>query len=157
MTIIFYAVLNVLALYFFIKKKKNLHILEILVYWMISSYLFQNFSALCYMNFKTIIIPDQLSYAFAHFINRIVLIPLLMVTFLHFFLTTSSNLKKLLLMIIFIILFSGLEWLADFLGVFKHVHWQLWWSFSFWFACLLVLIGFMKFFRKILFKGGFYV
>lgn len=157
MILFFYAVLNLIAIYFFSKKKKNLHILEIFAYWMVSSYLYQNFSALCYMNFKTIIIPDRLSVEFSHFLNRIVLFPLVMVTFLDFYLMILTNLKKLLLIIGFVFVLAGLEWLADFLGVFKHVHWQLWWSFSFWLSSLLVLIGFMKFFRNILYKGRLYI
>jgi hypothetical protein len=154
MILIFYLIVNVLTIYFFIKMKKRLHILEILVYWMFSSYLFQNFSALCFMNFKTLIIPDKFTNEFAHFINRIVLYPALMVTFLQFFIILNSHLKKLFLLAGFIILLAGIEWLSDLLGVMNHVHWQLWWSFTFWLVALVVLIGLMKFFRNILYIGG---
>lgn len=154
MILIFYLIVNVLTIFLFIKMKKRLHILEILVYWMFSSYLFQNFSALCFMNFKALIIPDKLTYEFAHFINRIVLYPAIMVTFLLFFVILNSHLKKLFLLAGFIILLTGLEWLSDLLGVMKHVHWQLWWSFTFWLIALVVLIGLMKFFRNILYIGG---
>lgn len=60
MILLSYIVLNLIVLFLFIKKKKNLHILEILIYWMVASYLFQNLSALCYMNFKTLLIPEKL-------------------------------------------------------------------------------------------------
>lgn len=153
MILFFYVVLNMIAVFLFIKKKKTLHILEIIVHWMVASYVFQNFSALCYMNFKTLIIPDRLSYELTHVLNRIVLYPVLMVTFLHYLLIFRTYLKKLLLMISFMFLFVGLEWLEDFLGVLIHAHWRIWWSFSFWSAALLVLIGFMKLFREFLFKG----
>ncbi|NWQ39585.1 hypothetical protein MLOOGBEN_02585 [Bacillus sp. EB106-08-02-XG196] len=154
MILIFYLIVNVLTIFLFIKMKKRLHILEILVYWMFSSYLFQNFSALCFMNFRTLIIPDKLTYEFAHFINRIVLYPAIMVTFLQFFIILNSHLKKLILLGGLIILLTGLEWLSDLLGVMNHVHWQLWWSFTFWLIALVVLIGLMKFFRNILYIGG---
>lgn len=153
MVLFFYVLVNVIAVCLFIKKKKQLHILEIIIYWMVGSYLFQNFSALCYMNFKTILIPDNLPYELTHFLNRIVLYPMVMVTFLHFLLILNTHLNKLLLITNFVLLLVGLEWLADFSGVLVHVHWQIWWSFAFWLAALLVLIGFMKFFRKILYKG----
>jgi hypothetical protein len=153
MILFFYFAVNVIATYLFIKIKKRLHILEIIVYWLLGSYIFQNYSALCYMNFKTLIIPDKLSYELSHFLNRTVLYPILMVTFLHFHLILSTHIKKLLLLIGFILLLTGLEWLADILGVIKHVHWQTWWSFSFWLAALVLLIGNMKLFRKILYKG----
>jgi hypothetical protein len=153
MTLLFYLVLNLVALILYIRKNKNLHILEIMVYWMFGSYLFQNFSALCYMNFKTLIVPNVLSLEIAHFLNRINLFPLLMVIFLDFFIMIKQLIKKILLFIGFLFLFLALEWLADFLKILIHVHWRVWWSFSYWILILLVLIGIMKIFRKILYKG----
>ena len=157
MVLFFYIILNMLALFLFIRKKKMLHILEIIIYWLISSYLYQNFSALCYMNFKTLVIPDKLSYEFSHVLNRIILFPVLMVTFLHFFLIFTTNLKKLLLMISFMTILTAMEFLADYLGVLIHVHWKIWWSFSYWLGTLCVLIVFMKIFRRILYKGDWHV
>jgi hypothetical protein len=154
MILLFYVLLNAVAVYLFLKKKQKLHILETLVYWMVGSYLFQNFSALCYMNFKTLMIPDKLSYEYAHFLNRTVLFPLLMVTFLHFFLQLRTHMKKFLLIISFLFLFVGLEWLSDFSGVLIHVNWRMWWSYSYWLTVLLMLIAVMKLFRKILYKGA---
>jgi hypothetical protein len=154
MILLSYFVLNLLVVLLFIKKKKNLHILEILIYWMVASYLFQNLSALCYMNFKTLLIPEKLELELAHFLNRTILFPILMVTFLHYYLTFWSRLKRGLLLLTFMFLLVGLEWLADLLGVISHVNWRIWWSFSFWMTTLLVLVSFLNFFRKILYKGG---
>ncbi|WP_442598436.1 hypothetical protein [Neobacillus sp. D3-1R] len=153
MILFFYIILNVMVIILFSKMKKYLHSLEILVYWLISSYVFQNFSAFCYMNFKTIDIPEVFSLEFAHFINRIILYPALMVAFLQYFLMLSSRFKKLLFIISSVLLLTGLEWLSDFLGVIKHIHWHFWWSPVFWLAGLLFLISFMTIFRKLLFKG----
>jgi len=154
MILVFFIVLNTILFSLFIIKKKRLHILEILVYWLIATYLYQNFSALCYMNFKTLIIPDKLTFELSHFVNRIILFPLFMVTFLHYYLVFNTTLKRILLTGSFIILLSGLEWLSDYLGVLIHVNWQIWWSPSFWLAVLMVLIGVMTLFRKMLRKGG---
>jgi hypothetical protein len=121
---------------------------------MVSSYLYQNYSALCFMNFKTIEITEDIIYELSHFLNRIVLFPVIMVTFLHTYLIINSFLKKLLLFVFYIILFVILEWLSDFLGVFNHSNWELWWSFAYWLSALMALIGFMNFFRKILYKKG---
>jgi hypothetical protein len=153
MIITYFILLNIIGVFLFIKTKKNLHIIEIFVYWLVSSYLFQNLSALCYMNFNTLIIPEKLSFELSHFLNRTVIYPIFMVTFLHYFLTLKSIIKKLLLFIYFISLLVGIEYIEHLSGVLIHVHWKLWWSFTFWLAALLVLIGFMKFFRRILYKG----
>ncbi|MEH7438763.1 hypothetical protein V7182_14930 [Neobacillus drentensis] len=154
MVLFFYIVLNVLALFLFIKKKKMLHILEIIVYWMISTYLYQNFSAICFMNFKTLIVPEKLSLEFSHFLNRTILFPIIMVIFLHFFLILTTNWKKFLLFGSFVFFLTGLEYLSDLLGVLIHKHWRVWWSFAYWVATLSVLLVCMRFFRRILYKGG---
>lgn len=155
MVLIYYAALNVIALFLFFKYgRKNLHILEVMVYWMVSTYLFQNFSALCYMNFKTIIIPEKLSIEFSHVLNRIVLYPIVMVTFLNFYLFSVTFVKKFLLILFFVLLLAGLEGMSDYLGVIIHVHWRIWWSFCLWISGLLFLIGMAKLFRRVLFKGG---
>ncbi|WNB93369.1 hypothetical protein [Bacillus sp. NEB1478] len=152
MILLMYIVINVVAIIFFTKTKNNLHILEIIVYWLIGSYLFQNYSALCYMNFKTLIIPDKLTYELTHFINRIVLYPLIMVSFLRLNQFMNTTYKKILSIISCTLILTGLEWIEDFLGVLVHVHWQIWWSFSFWLTTLCVLLGCMKLFRKSLYK-----
>ncbi len=60
-------ILNLAVLFLFLKLKMRLHILEIFIYWLTASYFFQNYSALCVMNLKTLLIPDQLSLAYTHF------------------------------------------------------------------------------------------
>jgi hypothetical protein len=157
MVLLFFALLNIIALFLFIRLKKQLHILEIIVYWMMASYFFQNFSAICYMNFKTLIVPEKLSYEMAHFINRTMLYPIIMVTFLHYYLIIKTTLRKILLIICFTLILSGVEWLADTLGVVIHINWQNWWSLSFWIATLFMLVGTMKFYRRILYKGERYI
>ncbi|TVY10751.1 hypothetical protein [Paenibacillus cremeus] len=150
----FYLVVNAIAVILFAKYHKRLHALEILVYWSVSTYLYQNFSALCYMNFKTLWIPDEWSYAFTHFLNRVVLLPLLMVMFLDLLLALTALLKKLLLLAVSVTLLVGMEWLSHYLGVLIHQHWQLWWSFAFWLSALVALAACMKGFRLLLYKGG---
>jgi hypothetical protein len=157
MVVIFYLILNAIVLYVFsvFSKLKNvLHSLEKLVYWMVSSYVYQNFSAICYMNFKTLQIPNDLMLELTHFLNRIVLFPIIMVVFLHCFLLFNTFFRKTLLMLGFIFILFGLEWLADLLGIFNHINWKVWWSIAYWISALLLLIGFMKFFRWILFRKG---
>src|SRR5690606_31707511 len=104
MIFLIYLVINMSVLFLFIKLKKHLHILEVLVYWMVSSYFFQNFSALCYMNFKTLVIPEQLSYEFAHFLNRILLFPALMVLSLNYLLILKTYKSRFLIIIFFILI-----------------------------------------------------
>jgi hypothetical protein len=153
MIFFYFFLLNIIGVFLFIRTKKTLHILEIFVYWLAASYLFQNLSAFCYMNLKTLIIPEKLSFELSHFLNRTVIYPIIMVTFLHYFLILKNFTRKLLLFLFTISFLAGMEYLEHFSGVLVHVHWKLWWSFTFWLAALLVLIGFMKVFRRMLYKG----
>lgn len=156
MVFLIYVIMNGVGLLFFLKKKKNLHILEIIAYWLLGSYIAENFSAICYMNFKTLYIPENLSLEFSHFLSRTNLYPLIMVLFLDYYLTSISFLKKLLVMLGFVAILTSIEWFNHFLGVLIHVNWQFWWSPSVWFGGLLLMIGFMKIFRVQLFRGGSY-
>jgi hypothetical protein len=153
MIFFYFILLNIMGVFLFIKTKKNLHIIEIFVYWLVASYLFQNLSALCYMNLKSLIIPDKLSFELSHLLNRTVIYPIIMVTFLNYFLLLKRVIGKLLVFIFYVSLLVGMEYIEHFSGVLIHVQWKLWWSFTFWLAALLVLIGFMKIFRRILYKG----
>jgi hypothetical protein len=153
----FYILLNIAAILFFIKyKKRMLHTLENFIYWLIATIIFQNYTAILYSNTNHLIIPNKFSLALSHFFNRTFLIPIIIVTFLNIYLMATTIWRKLLSMIGFIIVLVGYEMLSDLLGVLQHFHWRLWWSISYWFAALVLSIGFMKFFRKILYGRGTY-
>ncbi|MBO7744802.1 hypothetical protein I8J29_11380 [Paenibacillus sp. MWE-103] len=150
----FYAMANAaaLALLAAVKRGRRLHVLEILAYWIFGSYLFQNFSALCFMNFKTLVIPDRPSAELAHALNRLVLYPVLMVAYLHWFLLPGGWLDKAGRTAAFVAALSGLEWLSDRLGVMIHVHWRAWWTAAFWLAAGLAMLGGMRAFRVFLYE-----
>ncbi len=154
MTLFLFATLNLIVLFLFLRMKKRLHVLEIILYWLIASYLFQNYSALFYMNFKTLVIPEKLSYEFSHFLNRILLYPVVMVTFLQVYLTSKSYITKTLTVTSYILLLGIVEWIEHLTDVLIHKNWHLWWSLAFWTISLLLLIGVMSIFRKMLFKGA---
>lgn len=156
MVFFFYLLLNVITVLLFVKRKKkeNLNILEVVVYWLVSTYFYQNFSAFCFMNIKKLIVPNELLMEYTHFLNRLVLFPLVMVFFIHFFVLSDGYLPKALWIFVYINILVGLEWMSDFLGVLKHHDFKIWWSYAFWFSSLILLIIFMKIFRKILYKEG---
>lgn len=151
----FYLLINIIVIFSFFKHQtKHLCKLELLLYWMIGSLFFQNYSAFNYMNLKTIIIPEVLSLEMVHFMNRILLFPVLIVWFLNQFSSVSQRGKKLALVVSFVFILFGLEWLAENLGVLNHKaeFWKLW-SLSFWITAILLSIGAMNIFRRKLIKG----
>lgn len=66
-----------IAVVFFKIGRKQLHPVEILLYWCLSSILFQNYSAIQTMNIKSSIVPDAYGPKFAHLLNRTVLYPVI--------------------------------------------------------------------------------
>lgn len=153
MVFIAYFLANLVVFVFFFKfQKKHIHSLEILVLWLISGILFQNYSAFFYMNLKWLIIPNVLNLKMTHFLNRIVLIPLLTIIFYNQYIVRKKVSQKSFWVFSFVLLMAGLEMLADFLGVLKHVHWNFWWSFMFWLFFILFSTFVMTFFRKKLAK-----
>ncbi|REE90646.1 hypothetical protein A8990_106151 [Paenibacillus taihuensis] len=153
MLLFLYILMNAAVLFVFMKTRRTMHMLEIFVCWWMASYVYQNYSALCFMNFKTLIIPDMFTPKAAHFLNRIVLYPVLMVVFLQLLLRMSTFLRKFALYIGFILLLSALDGLDHVSGILIHADWRAWWTIALWVITLPFLIVCMKLFRIILFKG----
>lgn len=153
MIFIFAFLLNVLCMIFFFKwQKKHLHSLEIFVMWLVSSMLFQNYSALMSMNFKYFNIPNVFSLEMTHFMNRIALIPIFTIIFFNQLIVIKSYIQRMVYTCIFVFFLTGIEKVADSLGILKHMHWKIWWSIGFWISYILLLILMMKIFRKKLAK-----
>jgi hypothetical protein len=153
--LIMYVLFNLFFnLLFFKFQKKNLHVLEILTYWFVTTFLFQNYSAFFFMNLKYFIVPEDLSLEMAHFINRTVLYPIVAILFLNRFVLLRSIPVKFAAILLQMLIFAGLEWLEHTSGVLMHIpEWQVWWSVLYWLLFLLMSTGFQKYFRMKLTKG----
>lgn len=152
---LFYLLINAGFGYgFFRIRSKRLVPLEILFYWCISSMLVQNYSALQTMNFKSAMVPDQLSPEFAHLFNRTVLYPVLTLLYLHTYKASRGAGAKLVCIIGFSMLMYGFECLSGALGVFVHLALKEWWSAAYFLLHNLIMVGIMTLFRKRLQSGG---
>lgn len=153
MVFIFYVLVNVfLILYFFRFQKKNLFPLEIFASWIVSSIIFQNYSALFYMNLNYFYIPDVLSLELAHLLNRTVLIPVITLIFLNQYVKLDSLKKKIVSLIVIELFLALSEWSEHAAGILVHRDWKMEWSFVFWMLYIAVSILFLKYFRKKLIK-----
>lgn len=148
MILLFFTLLNVcVVFYFFYFQKKNLHSLEVFMYWLISTILFQNYSALFHMNIGRFKIPDIPPVEFSHLLNRLVLVPVVTLIFLNIFISLNRILKVFICLVFFMI-FCGVEGLEHALGILIHTNWNISWSIGFWILYILLNVLFMKFFRK---------
>jgi len=133
--------------------KKHLHSLEIFFYWCAASLLIQNRSAIFTMNLKTVVIPQSATYEFSHMLIRLVLYPLVTLSCLNEWAATESKTKKTWAIIKYSALLLGLEWISDWLGVFKHMNPYLLGSGVFGLGYFILMTVIMMIFRRKFYKG----
>lgn len=149
LTLIGYIVMNAFVmLIYFRNANRRLHPLETVMSWIIASMVFQNYTALFYMNFELIMIPEKLSLELAHLLNRLVLYPVCLLLYLNRYASLPSLLGKSAWTAASVLFFTGFEWLAHWQHVLIHVpEWKLWWSLAFWTLFVLVNLLVHKLFR----------
>lgn len=154
MVLLIYFLANLAILLYFLKfQRENLFPLEIFTYWIVSTIVFQNYSAFFYMNIKHFIIHENLSIEMTHLINRIVLIPVITLIFLNNYVNLTTIKKKIAFIFLIIIIFGCIEMLSHITGVLIHKNWNFWWSLIFWFIYILIAILLLKYFRIKMAKG----
>ncbi|OZM56388.1 hypothetical protein CIB95_11470 [Lottiidibacillus patelloidae] len=163
MTLFLFILVNIAAIaYLRFVMKRNLHSLEILVYWCISAIVIQNISAILFLKFELIKLSEIASLNWADVINRTVLVPILTITILNYYVTLQSLLKKLVLISIYVTILTGIEWLSEWTNLFFHADsWQLWWSFALNALVIVVTLTSLKVIRHTFYRkdkaNGFYV
>lgn len=154
MVFLLYSFVSLFVFVYFMKyRKKQLHSLEIIFYWCLASLLIQNRAAIFTMNMKTVVIPDLVMYEFSHMLIRLVLYPLVTLFCINEIATAASKIKKTWAIIKYSAFFLGLEWISDWLGVFKHMKPYLLWSGVFWIGYLILMMMIMIIFRRKFYKG----
>jgi hypothetical protein len=149
-----YSFSSLLVFVYFIKyQRKYLHSLEIFFYWCAASLLIQNLSAIETMNIKNAVIPDAITYELSHVLIRIVLYPIVTLFYLNKIAAAASWMKQTWPVIAYSALLLALEWISDWLGVFRHMKPYLVWSGVFWVAYLMIMMGIMKLFRRTFYRG----
>ncbi|MBD2868780.1 hypothetical protein [Paenibacillus arenilitoris] len=137
MILVCYLIVNIACvLAFFAWPGKRLHALEILTYWLFGSLLIQNYYAFLHINFKLIVINEALGPALAHFMNRTVMQPLIVVGVLPYYAASGTIGRKAAVLACCAGLLTGLEWLADWVGILEHKGWDGWLTAAFWLVAL---------------------
>ncbi|MGG1518864.1 hypothetical protein ABE504_25870 [Paenibacillus oryzisoli] len=153
MVFLLYSLVSLFAYVYFMKlRKKHLHSLEIFFYWCLASILIQNRSAIYTMNVKTVVIPHLAMYEFSNVLIRLVLYPLVTLLFLNEIAAAESKMK-IWAIIKYSAFFLGLEWISDWLSVYKHMKPYLLSSGVFWIGYLILMMMVMRMFRGKLYKG----
>lgn len=143
--------LTIILLVSFVAIEKKLHLFEILYMWMVIIFIHHTFLAVTVLNLKLVELPGYGANYWTLVFNRITLIPILIIWFMDK--NLSLNFTKRLFFIPFAVcVLVGIEYLAEFLNVFNHSRWKLWWSFIEWGVILLLVYVSWIWYRKILIK-----
>ncbi|MFC5448293.1 hypothetical protein [Paenibacillus aestuarii] len=154
MFFLLYCFVSVFLFVYFMKyRKKRLHSLEIFFHWCLASLLIQNRSALFMMNMKTVLIPQSAAHACSNLLIRLVLYPLVTLLCLDETAAAESKIKKTWAIIKYSAILLGLEWVSDWVGVFKHTKPYLLGSGVFWIGYLILMTMIMMIFRRKFYKG----
>lgn len=143
-----------LAALFFLNRRKHLHPLDIIFCWIVGTLLVQNYSALNTMNFRYFVIPDRLDLELAHFLNRIVLVPIIFIWFLNGWVGAASLRGKIAAAAGAVAVLFGVESGMVLSGVLSYNGWKPWWSMAVWTGAVVVATAAMKGFRSIRMKKG---
>ncbi|UJF31735.1 hypothetical protein [Paenibacillus hexagrammi] len=154
MLLLLYSSVSLFVFVYFLKyQNKHLHSLEIFFYWCLASLLIQNRSAIFTMNTKIVLSPPTVVHELSDVLIRLVLYPIVTLFCLHEIAAASSKIKKAWIIIKYSILLLGLEWISDWLGVFKHVGPYLLGSGIFWIGYLMLMMMIQMVFRGKFYKG----
>jgi hypothetical protein len=147
---IIFSITFILIISFGVTKKK-LHLFEILFMWMIINLIHHNFLTVTAVNLQMFDFAEYPANYWTLVLMRVFLIPMLIIWYFDQTLSEKIYIKWAWLPA-FILLLTGVEYLADILNVYRHSHWKLWWSFIEWFLIFLLVNFTWAWFRKLLIK-----
>lgn len=117
--IISYGVILTVA---FILKKKKMHMLEIILVWMSSIFIYNNIAFLSILNYSLIKIPDHNHGFLAYEIFRLLIVPLSIVWLFDVNSSLASIGRKVINMLGFILYMCSLDYILDEFKIVTHTN-----------------------------------
>lgn len=146
----FFFSLTLILVTLYVTIPKRLHLFEILFSWFIYLVVHGTFLAIIILNYKLIEVNTNLFLLWTYVVNRFFLMPLLVIWLLDLYVSVRAFLLKMILTGIVIAILTGIEYLADWLGVIYHAEpWQVWWAIVQWAALIVIVYLFNLWFRNV--------
>jgi hypothetical protein len=136
----------------YVVSKKNLHLFEIIFIWTVVNIIHHNFMTIFALNMGLFNFGQDLVHYWTMALNRVFLIPLLIVWYLDRSLEEGRPHKKWAWLPAGISILVGIEYLANALHVYTFNQWKLYWSFAEWLIIFLIVNYSWIWFRKLLWK-----
>lgn len=145
----------VLILFFMglIWKRNNLALLEIMTIGAFVSTINQNFIDIVSANLKLIHITEQQQMFWSSLLISSFLSPLVIILFIDYYSESRTSLQKLCLFLIWVMLLTGIDYMAKFVGIVHFHNWRFWWSFLEWISILIAALYCRRFLYYLYAKG----
>lgn len=145
---------SILMIFYSMKPKKGLHLMEILFCWMTALFFYAHYVTVLSENLILLdTIDTRLDLVWSFFIFKIMFIPILVIWCIDLTLSTHGYWIRWFVFFMFILILTGAEYVAVWLQIFHYlIHWKLWWSMIAWTFLLFCVFFLLKWFRHILKK-----
>lgn len=152
--ILFAVIFLICSVLLIIWKYAQVPLLECLFIWLVVSTINLNVFDILTGNLKLIEITKQMQMFWASFLNRHLLIPLLVVLFIDKYESAKSAAKKVGCFVLWVLMLAALQYAASWAGIIKFVNWKFSWSMAEWAGVMLATLYCRVFFHCLLRKGG---
>lgn len=133
--------------------RRNLHPLEILLYWLWASTVLFLFQDIFNLNLKWITIDLRLPFYWSHTLDNLILLPSLTVWLVHaYFSKTLHPVYKGMGTLCWLGVLIGFQYVNRSLGYVHFLNWNIVASFIQWFILLILILSFALCFRQLMKK-----
>ena len=127
----------------YVYVNKNMNLFEILVYWFWVSLFGEDFSEIVVTNLKLIVPYRTYQIFWDTMFYYLLLFPMSMIWFLHFYLKMSRKWQCVILTIIYTLILASMHIIMELAGYVYIVQWKFWWSFVVWLTFIVSTVGLM--------------
>jgi hypothetical protein len=116
---------------------------EVLAYWFWVSLFGEDFSEIVVTNLQLIVPYRTYQIFWDTMFYYLLLFPMSMIWFLHFYLKMSRKRQRLILTIVYTLILASMHIIMKLAGYVYIVHWKFWWSFVVWLTFIVSTVGLM--------------
>lgn len=127
----------------YVYVKKNMNLFEVLVYWFWVSLFGEDFSEIVVTNLQLIVPYRTYQIFWDTMFYYLLLFPMSMIWFLHFYLKMSRKWQRLILTSVYTLILASMHIIMELAGYVYIVHWKFWWSVVMWLTFIVSTVGLM--------------
>jgi hypothetical protein len=139
---------------FYVTMPKKLHLLEQWFIWMFFVFFYTSFISIIVDNTELWVLSEKVAYVWHFKLFQIVLLPVIILFFLHSIILCKKRWQKGIVVVVFIITFLLSEQLLIYTSVIRIRDWSLLQSILTWFTILTITLYVQISFRNLLKKEG---